>query len=298
MLANFIMAFISIRFIIRQFSLKEELPYWDNLLLKALYVSIGMTIVSLLFTEKFEYIGGTLWFVIFSLIISIILLLRDGTLGKMLAYAIIPYFVFKTINDILNHYFHSFFETNATTFNILLGGSILWMLAYAVGAWKYYRTLITEKEKNESIRKQNDELEELVIKRTAEISRQKEELVKALGELKATQAKLIQSEKLASLGELTAGVAHEIQNPLNFVNNFSEVSKEMAQELLAEAGKLNIDKELIKELAVDIANNQEKISHHGQRASSIVKGMLEHSRSSSGKKELTEVDSSNKCNTC
>jgi signal transduction histidine kinase len=111
-----------------------------------------------------------------------------------------------------------------------------------------------------------------------EINRQRNEIEKTLTELKATQAQLIQSEKLASLGELTAGIAHEIQNPLNFVNNFSEVSAELAQELKKEVEKPESDKTLIIDLANDLASNQEKINHHGQRASAIVKGMLEHSR--------------------
>jgi len=115
-------------------------------------------------------------------------------------------------------------------------------------------------------------------------------LENTLSTLKATQAQLIQSEKLASLGELTAGIAHEIQNPLNFVNNFSEVSVEIANELKEEAQKPEIDKELIFDLATDLAQNQEKINLHGKRASSIVKGMLEHSRTSKGLKELTDIN--------
>ncbi len=117
-----------------------------------------------------------------------------------------------------------------------------------------------------------------------------EEIQSTLSKLKSTQAQLIQSEKLASLGELTAGIAHEIQNPLNFVNNFSEVSVEIANELKEEAQKPEIDKELIFDLATDLAQNQEKINLHGKRASSIVKGMLEHSKASSGEKELTDIN--------
>ncbi|NNJ89653.1 MAG: hypothetical protein HKP53_09640 [Eudoraea sp.] len=109
-----------------------------------------------------------------------------------------------------------------------------------------------------------------------------------LTELKATQNQLVQSEKMASLGELTAGIAHEIQNPLNFVNNFSEVSKELIEEMLEEMQKG--DEEEVKALADDIIQNLEKIHHHGQRADGIVKGMLQHSRTSSGEKEATDIN--------
>lgn len=117
-------------------------------------------------------------------------------------------------------------------------------------------------------------------------------LENTLTKLKSTQAQLIQSEKLASLGELTAGIAHEIQNPLNFVNNFSELSVELIGELREERSKQEGERDegLEDEILSDISQNLEKITHHGKRASSIVKGMLEHSRMSSNVKELTDIN--------
>jgi hypothetical protein len=113
-------------------------------------------------------------------------------------------------------------------------------------------------------------------------------LENTLTTLKSTQAQLIQSEKLASLGELTAGIAHEIQNPLNFVNNFAEVSAEMLVEMDAELDKGDLTE--AKAISADLQQNLNKINHHGQRASSIVKGMLEHSRASTGVKEPTDLN--------
>ena len=119
---------------------------------------------------------------------------------------------------------------------------------------------------------------------------QKEEIQSTLSQLKSTQTQLIQSEKLASLGELTAGIAHEIQNPLNFVNNFSELSVDLVKDLKDELKRPDKDETYIGELFDDLSQNQEKINHHGKRASSIVKGMLEHSRASTGVKELTDIN--------
>jgi two-component system, NtrC family, sensor kinase len=142
--------------------------------------------------------------------------------------------------------------------------------------------------KRTNTQKQKDN--QLLEQQRDKINAQKEILETTLADLKSTQTQLIQKEKLASLGELTAGIAHEIQNPLNFVNNFSELSVDLAKDLKEEIHKPNIDKEYVEELLTDLSQNQEKINHHGKRASSIVKGMLEHSRASTGVKEMTDIN--------
>ena len=137
---------------------------------------------------------------------------------------------------------------------------------------------------NQSRKKAN----ELLHIQKSEIELQKKNAEQALTELKSTQSQLIQSEKMASLGELTAGIAHEIQNPLNFVTNFSEVNAELIEEMESEMEKGNLAD--AKAIGKSIKENQEKINHHGKRADAIVKGMLQHSRSSSGMKEPADIN--------
>ncbi|HRO08210.1 MAG TPA: ATP-binding protein [Saprospiraceae bacterium] len=121
-----------------------------------------------------------------------------------------------------------------------------------------------------------------------ELDDQKKLLENTLSELRATQSQLIHSEKMASLGQLTAGIAHEIQNPLNFVNNFSDVSKELLTEMREDIKKNNIEDAL--ELASDVVNNLDKIYFHGKKAESIVKGMLQHSRAAKGLLEKADIN--------
>jgi ligand-binding sensor domain-containing protein/signal transduction histidine kinase len=147
------------------------------------------------------------------------------------------------------------------------------LLAFSFTAYSRFRS--------RKLRKENIKLEKKVIRRTSELK-------SSLEKLKATQTQLIHSEKMASLGQLTAGIAHEIRNPLNFVNNFSELSKELLDEMKNEMDKGNSDE--VKAISNDLIHNLEKILHHGKRADGIVKGMLQHSRTGSGKKEYTDIN--------
>ncbi len=142
-------------------------------------------------------------------------------------------------------------------------------------------TLTQEKEKQQILALQNEALEKQVEERTRELQQ-------SLVDLKDAQVQLIQSEKMASLGELTAGIAHEIQNPLNFVNNFSELNTELLHELKEELAIGNIDN--ITPIINDLIENEKKVAHHGNRADAIVKGMLQHSSRSSGVKEPTDIN--------
>ena len=135
--------------------------------------------------------------------------------------------------------------------------------------------------RSRQLRRANKLLEEKIDHRT-------KQLQESLENLKSTQKQLIQSEKMASLGELTAGIAHEIQNPLNFVNNFSDINKELVDDLKSELATGNLQS--ANEIADDIKANEEKINHHGKRADAIVKGMLQHSRTSTRQKELTDIN--------
>jgi signal transduction histidine kinase len=140
--------------------------------------------------------------------------------------------------------------------------------------------------------RQKQKANALLKQQKEEINIQKNIAESTLTKLRSTQSQLIQSEKMASLGELTAGIAHEIQNPLNFVNNFSEVNKELLEELEGERSKVRSerDEQLENDIIKDLKENEEKINLHGKRADGIVKGMLQHSRASSGQKELTDIN--------
>ncbi len=176
-------------------------------------------------------------------------------------------------------------------------------LIWAVTMWLNHRKQMKEieieriflKEQERQLKataEQKSQLETLVAERTSEILKQKEELQEALEHLQSTQVQLIQQEKLASLGQLTAGIAHEIKNPLNFVNNFSELSVDFLEEIGEEMSKISDspEKSNILELLEDVKSNLVKIRHHGSRADSIVRSMLMHSRGGTGTMDPTDLN--------
>ncbi len=186
----------------------------------------------------------------------------------------------KTIQELLEQHKLLTQPKKDNLFNALADADKQW----SITEFKLDRT---EKVKRTTAILLEETIQELDLKRKA-VEESKNALQKSLEELKATQQQLIQSEKMASLGELTAGIAHEIQNPLNFVNNFSEVSNELIDEMIMEF--LNGNANVGIEIAAELKQNNEKINHHGKRADAIVKSMLQHSRTSSGKKEQTDIN--------
>lgn len=164
---------------------------------------------------------------------------------------------------------------------------VLYVLIFIAGV-----IIVDRYQRKRLLKKTREEVREKELKQAKKIKKAYDQLEMAHTKLKATQSQLIQFEKMASLGELTAGIAHEIQNPLNFVNNFSEVNTELIDELQGERSKVEGERnaKLEKEILNDIKKNEEKIYHHGKRADAIVKGMLQHSQTSSGQKELTDIN--------
>jgi len=177
---------------------------------------------------------------------------------------------------------------------LLFSSFLVAFISYQRKKLQYHKDLqLLQEEQKKGLLEQNALLEEKVNSRTAELREQKDALQVSMQELKASQLQLIQKEKMASLGELTAGIAHEIQNPLNFVNNFAEINQDLINDI---AERLDVEKlsdELkseINPLIKDLSDNLTKISQHGKRADNIVKNMLQHSRVQSGVMELTEIN--------
>ena len=291
---EFIIIILVVIYLRRALKAKLSMPEWNSKLQWLLYISIGLLVAQAV-TDNARIVLHWAGMAILGWLLYTISTNEKFKEARFLVTAIVPYlgvaFISETIRlinvDFYNKW-HGWVDT-VQTFAFIWG----------VGTWivtrkqrkeliKARQKAIEEEQNNKVISAMKAQLEVQVAERTAELTKQKEELENALDELKATQAQLIQSEKMASLGELTAGIAHEIQNPLNFVNNFSEVNKELITEMKHEIDSGNLSE--AKNIARDIQDNEEKITFHGKRADAIVKSMLQHSRTSSGKKEPTDIN--------
>lgn len=290
---DFLLIFLVLGFLRRTLNIRELHPEWNIRFRSAMIVSI-----ILLAASAFPVFAPYLIWVGLILLVALVYLLYKIPLFKParnVLIAILPYIIVTIISEITKGAFLDFYNKWENIFESLHLFSILW----GVGVWivtrkqrkelaKAKEKMLEQEEKNKLMNEMKIELEKQVTERTEELTKQNDALASTLEELRSTQNQLIQSEKMASLGELTAGIAHEIQNPLNFVNNFSEVSDELIDEMKEELAKGN--EALAIEIAQDIKNNLQKINFHGKRADAIVKGMLQHSRASTGIPEPTDVN--------
>ncbi len=286
---NFFVAFITLKFIRTHLNTKETLSQYDrHLKILNLFVVPFLLLLTYTTFERFLPTINFGWFLVFSAIIYVLWLQRDNNLASSLLKAGLPFYIVNSLRDFLEYFMKDFVEANDMFIDFAFLGALFWMIAFAISTNNQIKALKKEEEKNRIVVGENEKLEILVKERTSEILAQKEQLESTVEELKATQNQLVQQEKLASLGELTAGIAHEIQNPLNFVNNFSEVNIELIEELMSQQIPRGGQEEA--DLLEDIKQNLEKINHHGKRAASIVKGMLQHSRTNTGQKEPTDIN--------
>lgn len=261
--------------------------------------TVNLFFSSILFVTQFvidsPMFFKLVWDVLLVSIIAFMLAKKELRPLRMFAWAFIPFIAVLVAGHLTELISVDFYNEWITYFTNVRTLMLIWMAAILFSQNRQQKALEKERikrqkedELNRAIALRKVELEGLVAERTLELTGQKEELQRTLTELRSTQNQLIQSEKMASLGELTAGIAHEIQNPLNFVNNFSEVSNELLAEMRTELTNGHTKEAMA--LAADVGQNLEKIIHHGKRADAIVKGMLQHSRASTGKKELTDIN--------
>ena len=273
-------------------------PAWDRWLLWSAFGLIAMFPLDSILDSQGYTLRAT-WLCYIALIFGAYLTYQRSKRyppARMLLLGLVPFILVHLLVYIVKTVLtKSVYQPNRQLLDGAVGFAYFWVFSFYIIAARQRKTYTKDHQaridREEAEQRERHILEGLVQERTAELTQQKEALQATLNELQATQDQLVQREKLASLGELTAGIAHEIQNPLNFVNNFSEVSTELVKELQDEREKgADRDTELEAEILADLNQNLEKIGHHGQRASAIVRNMLQHSRTSTGQRELTDIN--------
>jgi signal transduction histidine kinase len=239
---------------------------------------------------SFVLVGGIIYLILYS---------PELEIQKTLAITPLPIIATELLSYLIKTISFSTYEKIENYLDAAGFFALIWAVTMWINHRKQTKALEIERIISEAKAKQlkataekKSQLEILVAERTSEILKQKEELQEVIDHLKDTQEQLIQQEKLASLGQLTAGIAHEIKNPLNFVNNFSELSADFIEEIEEELTKLpeSEEKENIQDLLENVKSNLTKIRHHGSRADSIVKSMLMHSRGGTGTKDPTDLN--------
>ena len=274
--------------------LPHRLPRWDRLLRYIWVPAVVLYGLALPLHFRSPVLAEYYWLAVETTFGLLLLLLSYYRPARTLLLGLAPLWFYHLLSTGLLTVGSRLLKAYDAGFDTAHGFATLWLFSFLLIARSQKKQLEKEhllREEEEKAKRrieaQNLELERLVGERTAALTHQAAELRGALTELRATQAQLVQSEKMASLGELTAGIAHEIQNPLNFVKNFAEVSAELVTELEEERARPARDAGLEDELLADLKQNLLKITQHGGRAASIVRGMLEHSRTSSGERTLT-----------
>jgi len=289
-----ILAIIIIRFLRKSLQTAATLPEWDRLLSIGTVVSVALMVVETIVHSSSVILMWFAYAILFTLT-WLPFYKEEFRPAKPVIYTAIPLMVVSFASDVIKLFNSQLLNKLNNYFGTATFFAIVWMVSMLIINKRQRTALQKERLRTLEIERESKITESLkaalevqVAERTAALTTQKEALQQTLNELKSTQSQLIQSEKMASLGELTAGIAHEIQNPLNFVNNFSEVNTELIEEMKEEIDKGNFEQ--VKIIAKNIKENEEKINHHGKRADAIVKGMLQHSRSSSGTKELSDIN--------
>lgn len=292
-----LMALLAVRALRRFLDLPSRAPHVSRLLGWIWVPGAALFALSLLPHVPAGQADELYYVFVYAVLAAVLLRTYDYWPARTLLLALVPLLLHAAAELLLALISPNSSKTYYDLLETAQGFVIVWLITFVIIARNQKKRLELERlqhEEDEKARRlveaQNAELERLVAERTATLRQQTEELQQALTDLKNAQAQLIQSEKMASLGELTAGIAHEIQNPLNFVTNFADVSAELVQELEAEQHNPIRNSELEPVLLLDLRQNLEKITHHGHRAASIVRGMLEHSRAQSTERQPIDLN--------